>query len=501
MKTTAEKLRQCEITLYGYLVGHAAAAGDRPFLIDENRTLTYREALRTVDSLAADFARGGMKKGDVVALRATRSPETVLLTLALCSLGGIAVMTDPHFPVREYIGQSGVEIYPAFFLTDETGVWSLTGKNGAREVSFVAGDTAAAADGKAAPDDPFMIIFTSGSTGKSKAVTLSHRNCVGNPVDAMPLFEENENDVAAALLPLHHVFGFAVISCAVFCGHPVVFPDDLSADGTLRTVAKYGVSVIYAVPTFFLDLLASGRHRNYDISSLRLGLMAGGPFTAEQMRFIESSLGLRLMPGYGMSECVGISTMRYRDGVEERAAGVGRPYPMTEVFILDESGNAADVGTEGEICVRGTTLMLGYYNDKAATDAAVDACGRLHTGDLGYMDADGILHVSGRKKDIIIRGGENIAAVKIERALLALDGVYQAAVVGVKDERYGEIPCAAVIPVGGAVLTEERLKAALAATLSKHEIPVRIAITAEFPKVSSGKTDKARIKEMFRWKA
>ncbi|HIW02596.1 MAG TPA: acyl--CoA ligase [Candidatus Protoclostridium stercorigallinarum] len=503
MKIPEEKIRQCSIALYGYLRKAALEDKDRAYLVTDKKTFTYGEAFAVVNGLAADLAARRIKKGDIVAVRAVRCPETVFISLAMSALGAVAVLTDPHFGVREYIAQSGVDIAPRYYISDETGEWRVEAGSGSEgaALSFRADGGAAEPTTDISPDDPFMVIFTSGSTGKSKAVVLSHKNCISNPADAMPLFEEDKNDVAISLLPLNHVFGFAVIACATFCGHPVVFPEDLSVDGILKTIQKYGVSVIYSVPTLFLDMLADGRHKSYDISSLRLGLMAGGPFTADQMRYIEGELGLRLMPGYGMSECVGVSTMRYRDGVEERAAGVGRLYPMTEAFILDENGAEVGIGAEGEICVRGMTLFLGYYNDEEATRAVVDSEGRLHTGDLGYMDGNGILHVSGRKKDIIIRGGENISAGKIENALLSLPDVYQAAVVGVKDDRFGEVPCAAVIPVRGCSPDESSLKKALAGALSGHEIPERIIVTDVFPKTSSGKTDKLKIKEMFAWKA
>lgn len=498
MKIPEEKLKQTGVTLYGWLRKHAHKAGGRPYFITERGVITYGGALAAVKALAAGFIGCGMKKGDIVALRATRSPETVMLVTALGSVGAVAVLTDPHFTVRQYIENSGVDIRPEYFITDESGSWTISSDDVRAELSF---RTDAHAPEplmtKISPDDPFMVVFTSGSTGRSKAVVLSHRNCISNPVDAMPLFEEDDSDIAIALLPLNHVFGFAVCSCATFCGHSVVFPDDLSADGVLSAVENYGVSVIYSVPTFFLDLLAEERHKRYNLSSLRLGLMAGGPFTAEQMRYIEGELGLRLMPGYGMSECVGISTMRYGDSVEERAAGVGRLYPMTEAFILDDGGEEVAPGEEGEICVRGMTMMLGYYNDREETKAAIDSEGRLHTGDLGYIDESGILHVSGRKKDIIIRGGENISALKIERALLALDVVYQAAVVGVTDKRFGEVPCAAVILVRGAYADERELRDELRGRVSGHELPEKILILESFPKTSSGKPDKLKIKEMF----
>lgn len=510
MKIPEQKRRQCGIHLFGYLLRHAEEDGGHLFAVRGERRIDYREALRVTESIASDFLSRGMKKGDLVALRATRSPDTALITLALCAAGAVVVTTDAHFPVRDYIADSGVDLTPDWWITNERaeggisadGDWELTRRGeearplGIGTFPLSEKEVLAAAECYD-PEDPFMIIFTSGSTGKSKAVVLSHRAVIANPVDAMPLFEQDHSDVAISLLPLNHVFGFAVVACAVFCGQGVVFPVETDPDHALEAIAEHRVSIIYCVPTFFLGLLQEGKHRQYDISSLRLGLMAGGPFTEQQMRYIEGELGLQLMPGYGMSECVGVSTMSYNDPVSLRAAGVGRPYPMTEVFILGESDELLPAGEEGEICVRGMTMMSGYYHGEEETKAVFDGERRLHTGDLGYFDEDGILHVSGRKKDLIIRGGENLSAVKIEKALLSLEGVYLCSVVGVKDEKYGEVPCAAVVPKKGVSLTEEGLAEGLKPLLSKHELPARILLTEALPLTSSGKPDKQKIKELF----
>jgi len=505
-----EKLAQFKKTLYDYIRIHAKTNGRLAFLITESGTLSYGGALNAVEGLASFFIKLGIKKGELIALRATRSADVALLTIALCAIGAVAVMTDAHFGVKEYIADSGVDIHPDWWITNEkvdgsvsaSENWELLNRDGnvtpfeieGNEVSMSALE---AASSQVQPEDPFMIIFTSGSTGKSKAVILSHRAVIANPTDAMPLFKENAKDVAISLLPLNHVFGYAVISCAVFCGHSVVFPPAADADTVLEYISKYRVSCLYCVPTFFLGLLADGKHKNYDISSLRLGLMAGGPFTERQMRFVEGELGLELMPGYGMSECVGISTMSYGDPVRLRAAGVGRLYPMTEAYILDENGNELSTGEAGEICVRGMTMMSGYYASEEETRAAFDEQNRLHTGDIGYFDEEGILHVNGRKKDLIIRGGENISAVGIERALLQLKDVYLAAVVGIPDEKFGEVPCAMVVLQKGFKTDEGQIKERLKGLLPKHLIPAKIIIVQEFPLTSSGKPDKHKIKEMF----
>lgn len=510
MEQFKEKIAQCSKNLYNYLCIHAEKSSGNNFLITENGILSYGDSLRIVDGLATYFLKCGMAKGDLVALRATRSADTALIIIALCAVGAVAVTCDAHFGVKEYMANSGVNIRPDFFITNEKenkgisayGGWTIEDRNGEvknLEITSCEIDAEAvkAASLSVRAEDLCMIIFTSGSTGKSKAVTLSHRSVIANPVDAMPLFKEDCNDVAISLLPLNHVFGFAVVACAVFCGHSVVFPPETDADTSLKYIERYKVSCIYSVPTFFLGLLSDGKHKHYDISSLRLGLMAGGPFTEQQLQFIESELGIELMPGYGMSECVGISTMSYGDSVKLRAAGVGRAYPMTEIFILDEGGKELSVGETGEICVRGMTMMSGYYASEEETLAVFDGQGRLHTGDLGYMDSDGILHVNGRKKDIIIRGGENISTVKIEKALLSVDGVYQAVAVGVSHEKYGEVPCAAVILKKGSKTGEAQIKQELKNLVSKHEMPEKIIIMDVFPLTSSGKPDKQKIKTLF----
>lgn len=208
--------------------------------------------------------------------------------------------------------------------------------------------------------------------------------------------------------------------------------------------------------------------------------MAGAPFTAEQLRYIEGELGLQLMPGYGMSECVGVSTMNYGASVEERSTGVGKLYPMTEIKFTDG----------GEICVRGATLMLGYYNDENATKQAIDEQGFLHTGDLGYIDEKGYLHINGRIKDIIIRNGNNLSAVEIERKIVSLEKVKDACVVGIPDKDDGEVPCALI--VASECVDDELLK-----VLTKIEKPKHVIYARLVPLTSSGKPDKQAVKNLF----
>ena len=510
MNFPKEKLIEISKSLYTHLKEQTAINPKHDYLITENWTLSYEEALKTVQGIASTFIKLGMKKGDLVALRTTRSADVALITTALGAIGAVAVMTDAHFDIKTYIVNSGVDIHPDWWLTNEkakggisaSGNWELI-REGKASMPFelfgheITLEKVEAASASVDPEDAWLILFTSGSTGKSKAVVLSHRALITDPVEIKDMFIEGPSDVAVQLLPLNHSFGFCVITCATYCGHGVVFPPVTDVDVVLKYIEKYHISCIYCVPTFFLGLISEGKHKNYDISSLRFGVMAGGPFTEQQLRFIEGELGMELMPGYGLSEYVSISTMAYGDPVKLRAAGVGRPCEMTEVTILDENGNELPVGVAGEICVRGKSMMTCYYNNEEDTRAVYDKNGKLHTGDLGYFDEDGILHISGRIKDLIVRAGENLSSGQIEKALLSVKGVYQAAVVAVKNETYGEVPGAVVILEKGCSLSVEEIKAQLKNLLSSHEIPESILIRESFPLTSSGKTDKNKIKELF----
>ena len=510
MKTIEQKLAQCGRSFYSFLQEHAKAYGGRAYLFGEKRSYGWAEAKCVIEELAYSLRDAGVRRGMFVAVRAERSIKTVLLWQALTLAGAVCVMTDAHFAAREFIAQSGVDIRPDYYLTDEglSGCWTLKDAEyrDRMPVSFAVpqGHSSAEAERMDAENDVTalsLIIFTSGSTGKSKAVMLCQRNYITNSVDGGDLFEECEKDISALVLPLHHIFGLALVVCATVNGHAVYFPEDPAPAALPENIARYGVTVLYAVPTYFLALAESDALEGCCLRSMRFGLIAGGPSTPEQMERIERALGCRLVPVYGMSEFVGITTLPYDSPSELRCAGVGTFYPLNEGFILDDDGRQAERGQEGELCVRGYDLMLGYYGDEAETRAAIDGQGRLHTGDLGYMDERGIVHITGRKKEIIIRGGENISAAKIERALLSLPGVYLAAAVGVRDEYFGEVPFAAVVPKKGATIEEGELRAALFGKLSKHEVPCRIIVMSSFPLTSTGKTDKPALKRMIEvWK-
>lgn len=510
MKSIDEKRKLCGYGLYDFLKKEAANPSKR-FLFTETRSYTFQQVADISESLAERLYAFGMRKGHMVAVRATRSVDTLLIFFALGIIGAVAVMTDAHFGVREFIRDTGVDISPDYYITNEnaamdicgTGNWVLKAGNFGTvcpltfDVPRDHTDSAAKRmSSEVSVTDPAIVIFTSGSTGTSKAVLLCQRNVIANSVDGGDLFEEGPADTNVLILPLHHIFGIALAVCALVSGHDVFVPANSEPGFILRAVAKYRLTIIYGVPTYILSMCEMCGDGFPTDNSLRFVLLAGGPSTQRQAEYIERTLGTRVIPVYGMSEYVGISTCAYSEPGSRRCSGVGTFYPMNEGFILDDEGNEVPPGSEGEICVRGWDLMLGYYGNEEETRNAIDGRGRLHTGDLGYTDKYGILHITGRKKDIIIRGGENLSAGKIEKALLSVDCVSQAAVVAGKDERFGEVPLAAVILKKGASAAADDIAKALSGRITPIEMPEHIAIVTEFPLTSTGKINKPELSRM-----
>ena len=510
MKIDPVKLEQCGKNLHDYLMINAAEKPDKVYLYTDDDAVTFRGALLAADRIAARLADFGVRKGDVVALRTTKSPETAVLFSALAAIGAVGALTDPHLTVREYLASSGTNVVPSFYLTNESCSmdtnaregWTVS--DGRREIPVVfsygeEGEAISPEDVRCDtnPDDPFFIIFTSGSGGAAKAVLLSHANVISSCVDSIPLFDITDRDRVIALLPLHHILGLGGVLDATFIGHDVYFAPDLMPDTIFSAFEKYGITHFNTVPSLITALVKSGRYRDYDISSLRFAIVGGAAFTKEEMMDLEEKLGFRILPGYGMTECyMGTSNSVY-DSLDARVRGVGRVFPMTEIGIFGENGTPVSSGEQGEIYIRGMSRMLGYYGDPEATENAIDAEGWFHTGDLGCFDGDGVLHVSGRKKDIIIRNGNNLSPAAIERKLGKLACVESVSVFGLSDVKTGEAPYAVISPGKEyAEITEEEMLRAAGTELNKLELPLRILLVPDLPLTSTGKPDKQRMKGM-----
>lgn len=448
-----------EKLIYDYFRAFAAERPHDRFIFDEAHSYTVLQSFRIIKNMSAQLRCAGVGAGEEVRLSASRDVRTILNFFALQFIGAMAVLVDPHdeLAAAKYIIKEGV------LYADERKI----------PLEFNDGDSDFAPVGESRT--PTITIFTSGSTGRPKAVRLSQYNFINNSRDTRDIGGYYPDDINIDIVPIHHVFGLALIFTAVVTRHAIFVPRSVQPDYIVESVIKYGATRLNGVPSLYLAMAESARAG--EITTLRCGLIGGAPCTAEQFERIERGIGITLIPAYGLSECIAISCGSYRDRAEVRRTTVGRVYSMNEVRI------AAD----GEILAKSPAMAEGA----AAED------GWLHTGDLGYLDGEGYLHVSGRKKDIIIRNGNNLSAVAIEQAILALPEVKDACVVGISDDKEGEVPVALIVLSPDICADEEQISNKISAALPKPMRPKRVIISSAMPFTSSGKPDKPAIRALF----
>lgn len=471
-----------ELTLHTYLREYALACPEKKLLGSPALWLSAGQTLTMVESIAWELNRLGVKPGDLVALRTFRTVASALIMLAFQAVGAIGVLTDPRKEPLESLGSCDVEI-PVKAVVDG-GVFTdcATGEKTPFDVFSLPENPWP--DQHLDAKEPGFIIFTSGSTGKSKPVMLSQYNLVNNLVDSEPLGDYSQSDIALGALPMDHVFGLVLLAGTVVLRYAMYLPENTDLNTILSSIEREGITRMNGVPSLYLAMAEQGSA--HDLSTLRAGFLGAAPSTMEQFRQMEQALSMTLISVYGMSECIGISCASYKDPWQSRATGVGPFYSMNTGRILKNDGTEAAQGEIGEICVRGPARMVGYYPER------MDESEFFRTGDLGYLDKQGTLHISGRKKDIIIRNGNNLSPRKIEEAMLSIPGVEEAVVVGIPNAMQGEVPCAMAI----STLAELELIALLSGRLAKNEIPVGIQIVEEIPFTPSGKPDKQRIREV-----
>lgn len=477
------------ITLYEYLVEYEKVQPQKELLGDKDGWRTVREVLLQVNHVANILSSQGVKNGSWVKLRMSQNVDAVIILLALQSLGAVAVLTDPRVEIEEFLADYNNNIAIDYFIMKETD-WKLTDKLREKNSLITIQINENKKNISYCTDSlkPAIVIFTSGTTGKNKAVVMCQNNLISNLLDSAPLGDYREDDVALGALPMHHVFGLALLTGAIVLRHKLYITQGTDLETVFATIEEQGITRMNGVPSLYISMMK--KSHMYDLHTLRVGYIGGAPCKEDQFKMIEEKLEMTLVPVYGMSESVGISCASYMDSQETRARGVGRFYPMNTGKIVLGDGGLAVNGECGEICVKGPMQMLGYCSSEE-TQMVIDEEGFLHTGDLGYLDEHGVLHLTGRIKDIIIRNGVNISCQRIEEMLLKIQGITEAVVVALPDEMQGEIPAAMII----SSKTEKQVLEELPKLLKKNEIPSCIYITEQIPLTSSGKPDKVRILE------
>ena len=504
--------------------------GDRVALIDAaaGRQWTYTEFHRDVKALAAGLLRLGVAPGDRVGLWAPNRFEWVLTQYATAEIGAILVNLNPAYRQNELeyaLKQSGTSVVLAAerfkdsgyasmlaearpkcqelrtVVTFESPEWAeLTAAPSAEELARVA-DTAASLSA----DDPINIQYTSGTTGFPKGATLSHRNIGNNGYLVGELLDYTADDRICLPVPFYHCFGMVMGNLAATShGAAMVIPGPaFDPKATLDAVAEHRCTSLYGVPTMFIAELAllDAAPDGYrpDLSSLRTGIMAGSPCPEQVMRQVVERMHMsEVSICYGMTETSPVSTQtRVDDPLELRVTTVGQVGPHLEIKIVAPgTGETLGRNETGELCTRGYSVMTGYWNDPEKTAEAIDADGWMHTGDLAEMDDAGYVRITGRIKDMVIRGGENIYPREIEEFLYTHPDILDAQVIGVPDERYGEELMAWVRLRDHATdLTAEDVRAFADGKIARHKIPRYVHVVKEFPMTVTGKVRKVAMRE------
>ena len=497
------------------------AHAERDALVDRStgRRWTYRELAAEVDSVAAGLMASGVgvgdRVGDRVGIWSPNRAEWVVVQYATARIGAILVNINPSYRVHELeyvLDQAGVHTLLAaasFKTSDYAGMIAEVRPRCAalRQVVLFDSPEWAELHSDASPrwpelsaDDPINIQYTSGTTGFPKGATLSHHNILNNGFFVGELLGYTEDDRICVPVPFYHCFGMVMGNLAATShGACVVIPAPaFDPAATLRAVAEERCTSLYGVPTMFIAELAEPDFDSYDLSSLRTGIMAGSPCPVEVMRQVVERMGMREVSiCYGMTETSPVSTQTRRDdSLDRRVATVGRVGPHLEVKVVDpDTGRTVPRGTPGELCTRGYSVMLGYWEQPDKTAEAIDAARWMHTGDLAVMDEDGYVNITGRIKDMIIRGGENVYPREIEEFLYTHPDIADVQVIGVPDVKYGEELMAWVRVREGADLSPEDVKAYCQGRIAHFKVPRYVKFTEEFPMTVTGKIQKFKMRE------
>jgi fatty-acyl-CoA synthase len=518
--------------------------------IPQDIRLNYANFRKEVRQVAKGLLALGVSKGDRIGVWSTNNLEWVLLQMATAYVGAILVNINPAYRVEELehaLGRSGVQVLfliPSFRTshyvdmvcklcpearenpTDEFSsallpklkhlvvydpeyapkttrpysgfmTWGELIEGGLQITDPALDERGNMLD----PDDPINIQFTSGTTGFPKAVVLTHHNILNNAYFAAKIMRLSAEDRLCVAVPFYHCFGMVVANLVcITVGATIVIPSEhFEATPTLAAIDKERCTAVHGVPTMFIAELEHPDFHHFDHSSLRTGIMAGAPCPPELVRRVMEDMGCKeILIGYGQTEASPITHLtRPEDSFERRIGTVGTNLPHQEVKVVDvQTGALLPIGTQGEVCFRGYHVMQGYYEQEESTRQAIDQAGWLHSGDLGVLDDEGYLRITGRLKDMIIRGGENIYPAEIEAFYFNHPKIAEIAVFGVSDKKMGEEVSAWIKLHEGMVGDPEEFRAYAKDHMAYFKIPRYIWIVKEFPMTVTGKIQKFRMREI-----
>jgi fatty-acyl-CoA synthase len=517
--------------------------GSREALVSPSHGVrwTWSEFAERVDALATGFLALGLERGQRIGIWSLNRPEWTLtqfaaakaglilvtinpayrlseLEFALRKVGCAAIVTATAFKTSNYMemlntllpelasskpGQLRAARLPDLRIVIQIGGPAAPGTIPVEEVARMGGarhrEQLAALGNSLQFDDPVNIQFTSGTTGSPKGVTLTHHNILNNGYFTGRAMRLTEADRICIPVPLYHCFGMVMGNLAsVTLGAAMVYPGEgFDPLATLQTVEQEKCTTLYGVPTMFIAQLDHPEFAKFDLTSLRTGIMAGAPCPIEVMKRVNNEMNMREVTiAYGMTETSPVSFQSATDDpLERRVSTVGRIHPHVEVKVVDLEGKIVKRGERGELCTRGYSVMLGYWEDAEKTADVLDANGWMHTGDLATIDDAGYCNIVGRIKDMVIRGGENLYPREIEEFLYRHPKIQDVQIFGVADSRYGEELCAWIRVRSGEQLTAEEVRAFCEGQIAHNKIPRYVEFVDAFPMTVTGKIQKFLMRE------
>ena len=490
-----------------FLANNVNESGDRKILFDALDSYTWREIDECSHIIADDLSKLGVHKGSHVGILGANSANWVLTFFAIQKLGAIAVLLNFNLNASEL--SMFLKISDTDYLCYGETVEKNIAFDGVKTYSF-----AKTINYKSRlneyeaikekyqhdfeEDDPAVIIFTSGSSGRPKGVLLSYFNLMNASVENTKRMNITENDKSCIIAPLFHIFGLvANLFSSLIVNSSVYFPENIRTDTILELIAKNQCTIFHSVPAMLIALMNNKNFTPDKVASLRRTIISAAAATPAQIQMFQKNMPANhFMSAYGLSEMAPVSLTKSDDTQEHILHTVGLPFGILEIKIRNiETGGDCEINQQGEILVQGSNLMLGYYK-VPIDDQSIDAEGWLHTGDLGMIDDEGYLRLSGRLKELIIRGGENITPIEVENAITLLsDIISEVKVVGVPSEFFGEEVCACITLKDGAEFNEKFVRSELAKHLSKFKIPSYFIVYNKLPVLGSGKIDLKGLKQ------
>lgn len=519
VQTTKDEVDYSGYSFKDFLAKKVENYKDEVILNDTFSEWTWNDLDQASDIIAEDLINLGAKKGSHIGICGGNSLNWIATFFAIQKIGGMALLVNPLLKANEigFLSHAGdIE-----FLCHGIGPWlkddslaflkevvnpeisqikqlyditkPIDIKN--NHVSVIAKNFLSSIEVR--NDDPCVMIFTSGSTGVPKGVLLSSYNMLTAAKCGRTVMESCESDVMCLVLPLFHIFGLvASLTMAMLCNTKVVIVPHVKPDIIIDLTAKYNCSIIMSVPTLLMGIATCPEYSLDKIKSFRFIGLGGAPVSESQMLFLQKQFpGASFGVVYGLSEMSPVSVTRKGDSIEHITKTVGKPIDLIKIMIQDvETKEECKIGGIGEILIKGEFLMSGYYKTPIEKQD-FDSDGWFHTGDLGYLDEEDYIHFAGRKKELIIRGGENIFPGEIQDLASTYKGIFAVQIVGLPDEYYGEIVGCALVLKKNASFDEEDFKNYLGSHLAKHKIPSCIVVYDAFPLLANGKVDVLTLKK------